>query len=283
MIRDRLSPSRIVTYDSCPRKYWYRYVEKIKEPETLHTVRGTLFHKVLEDFYSVFNVKNVKTSGWQELSKIFEKVLIHLLELEWNKLTSQKKELFLGEEEKWKEETKDFLKFFAIKEAYRIHNFLKKNDKDDNWFKANFEREFVPRSREEYIGLEDIHGYLDKTVNVFGRGVGIIDYKTSEYKMPHAIDESYLLQLKAYAYMFKKKNNELPVYLSIYYAKNGESVYYKTSEEDVKEIEEVISEIKTLTKEVQSFPRNVTNLCKYCFFKGTCKPWEESDLQGLKD
>jgi len=49
-----LTHSRMMTYEQCPKRYWYEYVLKLT-PEPQYPAYGTLgskAHKVLEDFYN---------------------------------------------------------------------------------------------------------------------------------------------------------------------------------------------------------------------------------------
>lgn len=271
----KLSPSQIVLYDYCPRKYYYRYVLGVKEPSTPATVRGTIFHRVLELFYDFIDVKAYVGKSWEEISESFKKILEQVFRIEWSKIGSTYDDVFTNSDvkEEYERETLDFLKFYAVKEAYRLHQFLKKNDSSDEWFLVNFERVFKPRSREEYIELDDVKGYIDKTVNLFGKGVGIVDYKTSDNSLPHVIDRSHLLQLKAYAYLYNRGKGLLPDHLSIYYAKTGESVYYPLRDGDLLEVERLINEIKSKSRDISDFPQKPSKLCENCFYYNMCKPF----------
>ena len=44
-----LSPTRAGTFRSCPRRYRYRYVDHLDEPEEPAALRGTLVHRVCEE------------------------------------------------------------------------------------------------------------------------------------------------------------------------------------------------------------------------------------------
>lgn len=46
-----LSKSRIKTWVTCPRKFYYKYVEKLDTPETESMVRGTKIHELIEAYY----------------------------------------------------------------------------------------------------------------------------------------------------------------------------------------------------------------------------------------
>lgn len=43
-----LSPSSINTYLSCPRKFYLRYIEKLKSKPSIHLLRGSLVHRALQ-------------------------------------------------------------------------------------------------------------------------------------------------------------------------------------------------------------------------------------------
>lgn len=45
----RLSPSKLDTFDVCPRQFWYRHVERLPEKKTLALTIGKLYHAVLAD------------------------------------------------------------------------------------------------------------------------------------------------------------------------------------------------------------------------------------------
>jgi putative RecB family exonuclease len=272
----KLSPSRIVLYDKCPRKFYYRYIEKIKEPATPSTVRGTIFHKVLEDLYRTVDFKLFYGKHWTETSESLKQLMNTFLELEWKKIGTEYENPFENDEsEEYLEETKEFLDFYCAKEAYRLHQFFKNNAPESEWFQANFERNFMPKSTEEYISANNVHGYIDKIINVYGKGVGVIDYKTSKTSLPHRIDKSHLLQLKVYSYLYHEKTGELPLHVSVYYARSGESVYHEIKNSDVQEVERIIGEIRCLHKEKKNFKKKVTRLCDYCYYSGICKPNEE--------
>ncbi len=272
---NKLSPSKIVTYYKCPRKYWYKYIKKIPEPSTEATIRGTIFHKILEDFYDLLEPKKLKGLSFTQIKDFFQNMLINLLQIEWNKIGKEYEDVFTRESKDYFfEETKEFLDFYAVKEAYKIYQFLKKSNPEDKWFELNFNTMFKPKSREEYISTEEVHGYIDKTVNLFGKGIGIVDYKTSKTNLPHYLDKSHKIQLKVYAYLYYKEHGILPTYGSIYYARDGETIYYEVKKEDIKKVEQMISEIKNKEEKIKNFPKNKTGLCEYCFYKNICDKQE---------
>ena len=47
------SPSSILTYKQCPRKFYYQYVEKLPTKKSFALVRGSIVHSVIEDFFKI--------------------------------------------------------------------------------------------------------------------------------------------------------------------------------------------------------------------------------------
>ena len=47
---DRWSYSRLGTYESCPKKAYYSYVEKIPQEQHPAAQRGTRIHQLAEDY-----------------------------------------------------------------------------------------------------------------------------------------------------------------------------------------------------------------------------------------
>lgn len=48
-----LSPSRIATFTECPRRFQYSAIERLEEPPTIWTLKGTFVHAALEELFSL--------------------------------------------------------------------------------------------------------------------------------------------------------------------------------------------------------------------------------------
>ena len=273
----RLSPSGISAFTQCPRKFYFRYIEKLLEPASVFQVRGRIIHKVFELFFQTIDIARIdQKKHWHGIWSDFRAVCFALLDEEWSKIgkpeahyddifegPGQKKEFF--------EETREFLDFFSAKMAYSFYNKLHELEKDE-WFDANLKKHFYPKGREFKIELveENIIGFIDKTLNLYGDGVAIVDYKTSKSSLPHFISETDLKQCKVYAWLWNKKFNEIPRFVSIFYVRDGESVYYPISERDLKEVEDSIEEIRAKGREKENFRKKASRMCEYCAFFPNC-------------
>ncbi len=277
----RLSPSAIATFSQCPRKFYYSFVEKLPTKPTVHLVRGRILHKVLEDFFGAVSIAHVKQEQhWKETWEDFRKLMFELLEKEWAQIGSPKyPDCFESEGQKaeFKEETEEFLDFYCAKLAYALHNKLKTENKESQWFQSNIQRHFYPKDREYKLELEDENfvGIIDKTMSLYGKGMAIVDYKTSKSELPHSISERDLKQCKAYAFLWNAKFQEIPKFVSIFYLRDGESVYYPISQRDLDEIEADVKNIRAREKEKPKFELKPQHLCKYCDFFSKCYTSEE--------
>ncbi len=87
-----MSPSKINTFHKCPRDFYYTYVEKRKTEPSIHLVKGSVVHKVLEDFYRKYNPNPKKL-----LSELFKKTwngygkMVKMLEMTPEELRKHKK------------------------------------------------------------------------------------------------------------------------------------------------------------------------------------------------
>jgi len=274
----RLSPTAISLYYDCPRRFFYVYIRKIPEKPTAAMVRGTITHKVLDHFFNYVNIADIQEGDWQIIWKRFKKVLFSLLEAEWKTIGKDYPDCYTSKEKKKEdyEETKRFFDFYAAKLAFSLLDKLSTMNKGSKWFETELKRFFYPKDRELKLRLDDnnMSGIVDKTLSLFGKGIAIVDYKTSKCPLPHYIPKSHLKQGKAYAYLWKEKFDELPKHISFYYLRTGESVYYPISERDVDEIKQDIKEIRSKKPVPAEFPKNKTKLCDYCDFKGFC--WKKS-------
>lgn len=270
----KLSPTAISLYSECQRKFFYVYIRKIPLKPSPEMIRGTITHKVLDHFFNFVNITDIQEKDWHILWKKFREVLFSLLETEWRLIGKEYEDCFKTEEKKdeFLKETEHFLDFYAAKLAFSLSNKLLELDKNSEWFEHELKRFFYPKEREMKLSSnsENMSGIVDKTLSLFGKGIAIVDYKTSKCPLPHYIPEPHLKQGKAYAYLWKENFKELPKNISFYYLRTGESVYYPIKEADIEEIKKDIKEIRGKKPVPEEFPKNETKLCDYCDFKSFC-------------
>jgi putative RecB family exonuclease len=265
----RLSATGISTYAQCQRKFYYRHIEKLPEKPSPHLVRGRIVHKVIDSFFDTVNIHAIsEESDWHEIWKQFRSVLHLLLDAEWKLIGTEYEDCFTQKEkEEFLADTRDMLDFYSAKLAFSLHSKVKDGDSAEK-----IKRFFYPRDREFKLELieENMIGFVDKTMSLLSGDVAIVDYKTSRTMLPHFISETDLKQCKVYAYLWKKMFGKLPKHISIFYLRDGESVYYPITEKDLEEIAKDIADIRGKDGVKEKFPKNATVLCNYCDFWSMC-------------
>ena len=68
-----LSPTAINAYLSCPRKFFLRYIRKLKTKPSIYLIRGSIVHRVIERFH--------RESGFYASEPTAHKTVIRLLEI----------------------------------------------------------------------------------------------------------------------------------------------------------------------------------------------------------
>jgi CRISPR/Cas system-associated exonuclease Cas4 (RecB family) len=261
----RLSPTGIACFYECPRKFYYIHIRGIEEKPKPSMVRGKITHRVLEHFFTFVDLTDIEEGdNWQEVWQRFRKVLFSLLETEWKQIGKAYDDCFKDQKQKdeFLEETKEFLDFYGIKLAFSLVNKMREMDRNSEWFQEDIKRFFYPKDMEMKLELENggMAGFVDKTMSIFGKGIAIVDYKTSKCPLPHFIPEAHLKQGKAYAFL-----------------RTGESVFYPISERDIEEIKKDIDLIRGKKPVIEEFQKNVSKLCDFCDFKEFCVKKKESN------
>lgn len=260
------SPSSINTYKQCPRKYYYIYIKKLKTKPSIHLIRGSIAHKILEDFFEI-DIDKLPDSGYVFL---LIGLLNDFLNREWKNSKKELDELKLKEGESifYYEETKKMLSNW-------LNEFLKKLQKEMKAKNISFKEAFkkwVPSREEKYESEKHkVMGYIDAIHNIDDEVI-VMDYKTSKCDK---ITTEYELQLAIYALMYKEKHGKFPKKAGINFLRHGERVI-NVDEELVKKaiLECELIQLNTQTDDIVDYPRKTSPLCKWhsgeCDFYKIC-------------
>jgi CRISPR/Cas system-associated exonuclease Cas4 (RecB family) len=88
-----LSPTAINTYLYCPRKYYLRYIKRLKSKLSIYLIRGNVVHKAIEKFHQKSGPDLKQTSLYNLASR-----LLRLFQTVWNQAKSEIGALKLGDE-----------------------------------------------------------------------------------------------------------------------------------------------------------------------------------------
>ncbi len=252
------SPSSINTYNQCPRKYYFTYIAKLPTKPNIHTVRGSIVHSVLEEFFDLELTDD---------DSVGDALLMHALELfekHWSSSSEELDSLDITADER--QYYYDDSKAMVINWVSHILSRLNSSEDDHV---ATFNR-LKPIREQKYKSEEySVMGFIDAIEKCDGK-IRLIDYKTSKRDK---LSDEYMLQLGIYALLYNEKHSEYPDEVGLFLLKHGERMVPVTEElvQNAKfHIENV--HMSTQTRDMRDYPKKPGPLCNYCDFQDICFP-----------
>ena len=253
------SPSSIKTYKQCPRKYYYNYIEELPTTPSIHLVRGTIVHSVLEKFYD----ENVEDMTWETMESQLLMRVQHILIKEWKASHKELTALNLTESETAQafEETLHMIINWTIQKTHELQHSIHEES-----FPQAFKKHTPIREQEYTSETHGVHGYID-AIETTPAGAKIMDYKSD--RVPDI--EKHRLQLAIYALLYKEKHGILPISTGVYFLR-GKPEHLEVSEELVQYALTHLKEIHSKTKsdEQTDYPKQLSKLCNYCDYNTLC-------------
>ena len=247
------SNSRLGTYEQCPLKYKYQYIDKIKveEAKTVEAFMGSCVHEALEKLYR--DLKLQKRNTLEDLLTYYNSL--------WAK--------------NWSDEIK------IVRKEYTADNYRKTGEKCivDYYNKyAPFKERVLGIETVEYVNL-DPEGEFKWNVRMDrldypGEGkYEIHDYKTAGY-LPKQEQADEDRQLALYSLWVKEnfKDAENVELVWHYLAFDRELRSERTAEQLENLREETLQAVKKVVS-AKEFPANESNLCNWCEYKNICPKW----------
>ncbi|MDP3785017.1 MAG: PD-(D/E)XK nuclease family protein [bacterium] len=251
----RTSYSALDTYKTCPLKYKFSQIDKIKGEKTKEQVFGTAVHKALQFMFK----RNPLFPTLDEVLDFFASY--------WNaardklKIPDKEKDFYL-------EQGGILLKKFFLKNQPWNFNVLD--------LESRFEVLIDDPERGENHVLAGIIDRIDKPTD---DSYEIIDYKTSR-KMPSQEMVDKNLQLSIYNLGLTRRWPHLKsaeVKLSLYFLEHGEKISStrppEALEETKKEVLRTIREIQEREK-TMNFPPMPGSWCAWCPYRPICPMWK---------
>ena len=249
----KLSPTSIGMYYDCPREFYTVYVEKTKVKPNIHLVKGSIVHKVLENFFKEYHSEPklwLKENFRKEWTKNAE--LIRNLELQPKDLMLHKRDTF-----------RLVMDFFSLHK--RKTDALIENEKAENEHHAFYL--VKPKLREMYIFDEELHcaGFIDRIHKDYNNIITLGDYKTSS-KFGIGLPEKYRRQLAIYALLYKRKMGVTPDFVAIIFLRYGEEFLIEVSSSLLKYARDSIEYVWNKTRSVDplDYPEKGGAGCKFC-------------------
>jgi len=234
----KLSASAMKTYEQCPRKYFFTYIEKAPKKEWDHFDLGNLCHKALEVFHKIYMEEGTNKGSLSKLMK--------------HAFTEARTSLGKKLEDK------------MIEEAYNLlMGYLKNVSKSGMPLVKGVESAFTFKIREDIL----IRGFIDRLDVIKDGRFHIVDYKTTK-------NEYYLepFQLLIYGLWLRQEFGNIDSYKASYVLLRHNSKYkeYEFNAFDLDKTEkQVISYAEKIGTENTWVPVP-SKLCNWCDFKEIC-------------
>ena len=244
-----LSPSRAADFMTCPLLYRFRVIDRLPEPPSTATARGTLVHAVLERLFDLPAAQRTPEAARA------------MVDPEWERLAAAEPDLpaLFGDDA----ERADWLASAAtILDAY---------------FTLEDPRRLEPAERESYVettldsGLR-LRGYIDRLDVAPGGDIRIVDYKTGRAPR-EAYEASALFQMKFYALVIWRLRGQVPRLLQLMYLAEGEVLRYAPDASDLLATERKVAALWKAIERARDdgdWRPRPGRLCDWCNHKALC-------------
>ena len=235
---------------TCPLLYRFRVIDRIPEPPTTATARGTLVHAVLERLFDRPAAERTPGSAAE------------MLEPEWGRLCEGDAglaELLPSEEDRGQ--------FIADAHAALA-----------GYFRLEDPRRLEPAEREWYVeaalpsGLR-LRGYVDRLDVSPAGDIRVVDYKTGKVPL-EAYEASALFQMKFYALVIWRLRGVIPRVLQLMYLSgDGEVLRYSPDEADLRATERKLDALWAAisrARDTGDWRPRPSRLCDWCRHKALC-------------
>jgi len=248
----RISYSGLDTFSTCPAKYKFQYIDRIKVPKSKELVFGTLIHECLRMFHEP-----------NQPTPLSEDDFLKYFTQRWDSSVYQDTQ----------EEAFAFHQGIDMLKKYYAHN------RGEEFNIVNLEAPFeVPilGNRVSPTVSQELHqvtGRIDRVDKLADGTFEVIDYKTNK-KMPAQGEVDKNLQLSVYYLGLTNRWPSLgkenrPVKLSLYFLRHGEKLSTIRTGQQIDESKERILSLIEQVKGSNFEPR-ANPLCNWCQYQPHC-------------
>jgi putative RecB family exonuclease len=243
--RGYISHSQIRTYQECPRKYYFAYVEEILPPSNEKVFLGEIFHSTIEQYFLQ------KING----SPLTNDAAIAIFGARFDEAGADREIHWQTPRRETRERGLEFLKYFL--------------------------RHIAPAAKplmvEKELSAEipEIGVVLKGVIDLIEEDFCITDFKTSTSRWS-ASKAQNSPQMVIYKYLFDRCFGPVPATLKyeVLYAKNAGHIRHQTLKviPATGAVEKLLALIRHVAENINSgiFIANETPFCRYCEFQGIC-------------
>ena len=246
-VPNSLSPSRVQSFLSCPMAFRFASIEKLPEPPSVHTTRGSLVHRALELLFMLEPSARTNAAAQLSLDTAFAEYQTNPEYTELG-LTEAQSRVFFGESSSLVDA------YFAIEDPTSI-------------------REIGLELRlEAAVGGLTLRGIIDRLELDADGELVVTDYKTG--RAPSAkYEQSSLSGVHFYSFLCHAVLGRRPSKIRLMYLKSGDIIELAPTEQSVRA---VVTRTTAVWKAVEKacikndFQPRTSGLCNSCTFKTWC-------------
>ncbi len=264
MAKKIYSHSKLSTFEQCPLKYKFRYIDKIR-PEIEKSIEahlGSAVHDTLEWLY------NFKKQNPQKTPTIDEVITYYSV--------------------KWQDEFSD--EILIVKKEMSARDYFNKGVQFlvDYYTKYHpFDDGTIECEKRIYIELDEntkIQGFIDRLVyDIENNKYEIHDYKTANtLPTQEKMDEDR--QLALYSIAIKELYGEdKEIELVWHYLAHNTKITSKRTNQQLEKLKDETIELIKKIELTTEFPPNKSVLCYWCEYKGMCPVWNSGFYKNYPD
>jgi len=248
------SHSRLSTYENCPRKFAFQYVEKpdIEKRDSIEAFMGSCVHKVLERLYS--SVQMQRVPKWEETRDFYEDY--------WAK--NMKPDVLIVRTEFTADDYRN------VGHRCLQDYFVKHYPFIDGRVLGLEEKIWVDL---DGTGKYKLQGFIDRLAQLDDGTIEIHDYKTSR-RLPSQEEIDAERQLALYQIAVHERWPDVPgIRLIWHYLRANKALVSVRSPESLRQLKtDTVRLIDTIDAAVvrHDFPPHETQLCDWCEFQSVC-------------
>lgn len=250
----RTSYSSLETFKTCPLKYKFQEIDKIRVPKGVEMIFGSAIHSALKFMFE-------RMPLYPTLNQIIDF---------FRDVWSQSNTAFSGTDEE---------KDAFYKEGISILEKFYKRNQPWNFNVVDLESRFEAELKDEKTGETHILAGIIDRIDKNDDSYEIIDYKTAK-RMPAQENLDNDLQMSIYHMGLMKRWPQLDpskIKLSLYFLKHGEKISTSRAKEQLentrKSVLALIGEIQDRIKS-NDFPPTPSPLCDWCGYRQMCPMWK---------
>jgi len=254
------SHSKLSTFEQCPLKFKYRYIDKIipEIEKSIESHLGSIVHDTLEWLYTEIKKNNLPT---------IDQIIVYY-STKW--------------EENYNPEILIVKKEFTIKDYFNkgvqflLDYYTKHHPFKDNTLEV--EKKIIFNLDEE--GEYKLQGFIDRLVHNLETGeYEIHDYKTASY-LPTQEKIDGDRQLALYSIAIKELfGQDKEVCLIWHYLAHNTKIVSKRTNEQLNQLKQETIELIKQIEETTEFPSNKSVLCDWCEYKSMCSECNKQETK----